>query len=92
MITVEELEQIINKEISFKDLKKNEGITEFYKRNNISFGISYEDDEEGNDCYIYNLFVETDEYINIAGKGNLELPINYSIINELVENYNRLIS
>lgn len=86
MMTFEKLKQIINTEIPFNDLKKNEGIFEFYEMGNISIGISYEDDEDGNDCYIYNLFYDVDEYINICGKGNPEQPINDFIINELIEN------
>lgn len=70
MITFEELKQIVNTEILFDDLKKNEGVLIFYEKDNISIGISYEDDDEGNDCYIYNLFDEVGEYINIGGKGN----------------------
>lgn len=70
---------------------KNEGIVEFYERDNVSFGISYEDNDDEKECYIYNLFiVDTGEYINIPGQSSIEDPTPADIVSELVEEFNEL--
>lgn len=67
------------------NLKKNNGINEFYSEDNLSIGISFEDVDEYENVYIFNLFCK-DEYINIEGvyqkqnnefvniDGNTDLP------------------
>lgn len=89
-MTSVELKQIITTKVPFKALKKNEGIVEFHEEGIISFGISYEDNDEGKECYIYNLFVDTDAYINISGQGTVEDPIPDDIVSELIEAFNKL--
>lgn len=84
-MTIEKMKNIISKEIPFSELIKNGGIYEFYQEGHIGIGISYEDDENKKDIYIFNLFYN-DEYINISGTG-----INDGVIKELVENWNKLL-
>ena len=90
-MTVEKMKQIINTQVPFSKLIKNEGILIFYVVGIVSVGISYEDDNEGNEYYIYNLFLKDDEYINICGSSNKEELINKETLNELVVAWNRYI-
>lgn len=91
MMTANEMKQIIETKVPFSDLIKNSGIYELDTDGDISIGVSFEEDEDGNDRYIYNLFWQEDEYINIYSVGNSEAPINEEIINELVEAWNSLL-
>lgn len=86
MMTYCRMKRIIEMEIEFYKLEKNSGIYEFYTEGSITAGISFEDDEEGKDTYIFNLFWNNDEYINIDSTGN-----NQETINELVKVWNKLL-
>lgn len=93
MIIFEEVKQILNTKIPFNELIKNNGIYEFHEINDISFGISREEDKDNGERYIYNLFVngKSDEYINIDETGTKDNPITDLVINEIVDQYNKLI-
>ena len=89
-MTEKEMKNIINELCPWESLKKNQGITEFYvDANEISIGVSYEDIDELNDIYIYNLFYK-DEYINISGYGTIENRLPEFIVQELADSWNSL--
>lgn len=89
-MTEKEMKNIINELCPWESLKKNQGITEFcVEDNEISIGVSYEDIDELNDIYIYNLFYK-DEYINISGYGTIENRLPEFIIQELTASWNSL--
>lgn len=56
----------------------------------MSIGISLESDEDGNDRYIYNLFVGA-EYVNIAGAGMPGRKIGQELVKEMVDEWNHQI-
>lgn len=87
-MTVEEMRRIAEAEIDFGNLEKNAGITVFYELGAISAGVSYETGEDGQDVYIYNLFVYDHEYINISEVGSSDDRTPDVIINEMVEQWN----
>jgi hypothetical protein len=85
--TSSQILDFINTKIPFNKLKKNEGIFETNVIENsdnsdISIGVSYEDNDNGEEVYIYNVFVE-DEYINISSTGNKENKTPISVIDEI---------
>ena len=67
-MTKENLRTFIFQEIDFDKIKKNVGIYETSTIGNVSIGVSFEDDDDGNERYIYNLFVGIDEKNNISGE------------------------
>jgi len=84
-----EILEFINKEIFFNELIKNEGIfqtntIENIDNSDISIGVSYEDDDNGEEVYIYNVFIDEDEYINIGNTGNKENKTPISVIDEII--------
>lgn len=81
----EQIEKIIHKNVDFNTLKKDQGIIVFYEEGDISIGVSFETDDDGNDGYIYNLFWQDDEYINISNTGN-----NYETYTEIADEWNNL--
>lgn len=81
----EQIEKIIHKNVDFNALKKDQGIIVFYEKGDISIGVSFETDDDGNDVYIYNLFWQDDEYINIYNTGN-----NYETYTEIADEWNNL--
>jgi len=91
-MTKQEIVNIIKTELPFAECKKNEGIYESSSIGDISIGISFEDSDEGKEVYIYNLFVDEDEYINISGVGTKETPLPDSIVDELTTAWNELIA
>jgi len=73
-----EILEFINKEIFFNELIKNEGIfqtntIENIDNSDISIGVSYEDDDNGEE-----------EYINIGNTGNKENKTPISVIDEII--------
>ena len=86
-MTVDEMKQLIETEVPFDSLKLNASVVEFYAADKLSIGISYETDDEGKECYIYNLFCG-DEYINIAGAASKEEKVNADVLHELVDAWN----
>ena len=86
----EDILSIIQLELPFSQCKKNEGIYESSTIGEISIGLSYEDSDEGQEVYIYNLFVDG-EYINISDRGTNENPLPDSILDELTNAWNDLI-
>lgn len=85
-MTIKEMEQIIKTKIPFTELQKNNGIYEFYEKNNLSIGISYESDDDGNDIYVYNLFCN-DDYINISSIGIGKYKYTKKVIVELARKW-----
>lgn len=83
-LTIENLADFIKKELPFNDLKIDTGIAETNNINNtdISIGVSYERDENGNNVFIYNLFAG-EEYINISNKGTDKNKMPNSVLIEL---------
>lgn len=94
-MTKEEIVKIITTELPFSKCKIDEGIYESSSISSpigdISIGLSYETSDEGKEVYIYNLFVEEDEYINIFNTGTKENPLPDSVINEIEHTWNKLI-
>lgn len=85
--TSSQILDFINAEIPFNELKKNAGIFEtnvITRRgdDNITIGISYEDEEDEKDVYIYNIFID-EEYVNLYNRGNKENKTPISLINEI---------
>ncbi|MDR0287179.1 MAG: hypothetical protein LBI03_05680, partial [Clostridiales bacterium] len=68
---VEKMKQIFETEIPYNDLIKNGGIYLFYEDEeaDISIGISYENDDDGKEVYVYNLFLGPDEYVGFDSVG-----------------------
>lgn len=87
----EEIVKIIETELPFSECKKDEGIYESSSIRNVSIGLSYETSDEGKDIYIYNLFIEEDEYINIFNTGTKENPLPDSVIDEIEHTWNEII-
>lgn len=77
-----ELEKALN-EILLNKLDIDSGIYEFYENKEMSIGISYEHNEDGNKVYIFNVFV-CGEYINVDG----EYKTIYDGIPELLKVWN----
>lgn len=85
MMTPKKLKKIIKTEVPFHELVKNSGIYEFHESGDLSIGVSYEEDEDGKERYIFNLFRQKNEYINISNIG-----FYHETISELVEAWNHL--
>lgn len=88
LMTIDEMRKIILKNFPFSELKKGAGIHEFYQDGNLSIGVCYEDTDEEENVYIYNLFA-MDEYINISGYGNAKDLIPHQVLSELTDNWNK---
>lgn len=86
------LAQIIKEQCPYDDIKKNNGIYEFYFEGKKSIGISFEDGEEGvydEERYIYNLFYG-DVYINICQSGTVNNPLPEAVLTEITQEWNKL--
>lgn len=89
IMTVEKMKQIFDTEIPYSDLIKYEGGTIFYEDEvaDISIAISYEDDEDRKDVYVFNLFLSQDGYVGFDSVGIEE--DKDTIIRELVDAWNQ---
>lgn len=79
------LKKFIRTEIDRSSMVLDEGIHEtgaLYP--GITFGCSYESDDEGKPVYIYNLFVDG-EYVNVCGCGTPVVPLPDDVLKELVD-------
>lgn len=86
------LAQIIKEQCPYDDIKKNNGIYEFYFEGKKSIGVSFEDGEEGvydEERYIYNLFYG-DVYINICQSGTVNNPLPEAVLTEITQEWNKL--
>lgn len=88
-MTVKEMKQIFETEIPYKDLIKDSGIYVFHEDEaaDISIGISYENDDDGNEVYVFNLFLGADEYVGCGCVGIYEDKEN--MIREAADQWNR---
>lgn len=86
-LTLNKMKKILKRQINFKSLKKDSGITEFLEFAGYSIGISYETGENGQDVYIFNIFDEKSNYINV--KGN---DLSNSTLKELVKEWNKVVN
>lgn len=85
-ISAAEILDIINKDVPFDNLMKNIGIYETRSLSSdliISVGVSYEDDEDNKEIYIYNVFID-DEYIHISETGTKEDRLPTAVINRIL--------
>ena len=82
--TFEDVKRIVDK-FPYHTLIKNKGITILHVSGHMSIGVSYEDDDDKNEVYIFNLFWNK-EYININSVGN-----NVATVNEIVRTWNQLV-
>lgn len=92
IMTTEKIKSIIETEVPFDKLEKDQGIYEFHDDGNFSIGVSYESEGphgENMERYIYNLFFQG-KYINISGYGTKEELIPEDVLHEMVEKWNRL--
>ena len=87
----EKIIKIIKTELPFSKCKKDEGIYESSTIGGISIGLSYETSDEGKDIYIYNLFIEEDEYVNIFNTGTQENHLPDSVVDEIEYTWNEII-
>ena len=94
-MTKEEIIKIILTELPFSKCEIDEGIYESSSISSpigdISIGLSYETSDEGKKVYIYNLFIDEDEYINIFNTGTKENPLPDSVVDEIEHTWNELI-
>jgi hypothetical protein len=84
--TLPNISEFIKNQIPFNELKKGEGIfeTDFINNSEFTLGVSFEDNDDGEEVYIYNIFAG-DEYINIAETGNKENITPNAVIDEIID-------
>lgn len=84
--TLPNISDFISAQIPFKEMIKDNGIyeTDFINGSNMSIGVSFETNDDGEEVYIYNVFAG-DNYINIDEAGNKENIMPDSVINEILE-------
>ena len=68
--------------IDFSSIQKDNGIYEYDVCKDLSIGISFENNEENNEVYIYNLFL-ADTYVNISNRGTVSNKFPNELIEEL---------
>lgn len=61
------LENLLKNEIPLDKLVLNAGIYEFYQDGERSLGVSYECNDDGDNVYIFNVFLNG-EYVNVDGE------------------------
>lgn len=86
-MTKDEMKQIIMEAVPFSKLKKNSGIYEFNMVGDKSLGISYEDLEDLEAAYVYNIFLG-DQYANVSTRGTVDNPTPDELLEELVKEWN----